>query len=679
MITLMSIDPAARVAELRAEIAGHNTAYHELDEPSIPDADYDSLVRELRALEDEHPDLAVPDSPTQLVGSTPSGLFAPVEHRVRMMSLDNAFDADELREWGTKLERALDGRAVPAYVCELKFDGLAVSIRYENGALVQAATRGNGKIGEDVTHNVLTIEDVPHRLKGAAPDVIEVRGEVYMAIADFDALNDSQRAAGEKTYVNPRNTAAGSLRQKDSTVTASRRLSFWSYQLGDVVGGPSLSSHHDTFDLLASLGLPVNRHSRVVGTIDEVLAFIAEFETNRHDLAYEIDGVVVKVDSLALQNTLGFTSKAPRWAIAYKLPPEERTTKLLDIEVSIGAGGQATPFARLEPVFVGGSTVATATLHNQDQVREKDVRPGDTVIVRKAGDVIPEVVGPVLAERPKDLPVWGFPSECPVCDTTLIRPEGEARNRCPNYDCPQQIRGRIQHFVSRGAMDIEGFGESRVDLFVSDGMLADPADIYTLDFERIGAMEGFGETSVTNLRSAIEESMQRPLGNVLFGLRIQHVGSTVGELLAAGFGNIDGLLAAEVEQIAALEGIGPIIAESVHGWLQVPRNFAVIEKLRAAGLGLEGPPVVDVVQTLEGLTVVVSGGLEAFSRDEVQTAIKSRGGKSPGSVSKKTAALVLGENPGASKLSKAEELGIPMLDEAQFVELLETGTIPNSE
>ncbi|MEE9413828.1 MAG: NAD-dependent DNA ligase LigA, partial [Acidimicrobiales bacterium] len=509
----MSIDPAARAAELRTEIAAHNRAYHELDEPSIPDADYDTLVRELRTLEDEHPHLAVADSPTRLVGAAPSAMFAPVEHRVRMMSLDNAFDADDLRDWATKLERVLDGQEVPAFVCELKFDGLAVSIRYENGELVQAATRGDGKVGEDVTHNVLTIADVPHRLAGDAPAVIEVRGEVYMAIADFDALNDAQRAAGDKIYVNPRNTAAGSLRQKDATVTASRKLSFWSYQLGDVQGAPGLSSHHDTFELLESLGLPVNPHSRVVASIDEVLGFIAEFETKRHDLAYEIDGVVVKVDSLALQNTLGFTSKAPRWAIAYKLPPEERTTKLLDIEVSIGAGGQATPFARLEPVFVGGSTVATATLHNQDQVREKDVRPGDIVIVRKAGDVIPEVVGPVLAARPKGLAAWQFPSECPVCGTTLIRPEGEARNRCPNYDCPQQIRGRIQHFVSRGAMDIEGFGESRVDLFVSEEMLGDPADIYTLDFDRIAAMEGFGETSVTNLRTAIEESKLRPLGN----------------------------------------------------------------------------------------------------------------------------------------------------------------------
>ncbi len=679
MITMMSIDPAARAAELRTEIAAHNRAYHELDEPSIPDADYDTLVRELRTLEDEHPHLAVADSPTRLVGAAPSAMFAPVEHRVRMMSLDNAFDADDLRDWATKLERVLDGQEVPAFVCELKFDGLAVSIRYENGELVQAATRGDGKVGEDVTHNVLTIADVPHRLAGDAPAVIEVRGEVYMAIADFDALNDAQRAAGDKIYVNPRNTAAGSLRQKDATVTASRKLSFWSYQLGDVQGAPGLSSHHDTFELLESLGLPVNPHSRVVASIDEVLGFIAEFETKRHDLAYEIDGVVVKVDSLALQNTLGFTSKAPRWAIAYKLPPEERTTKLLDIEVSIGAGGQATPFARLEPVFVGGSTVATATLHNQDQVREKDVRPGDIVIVRKAGDVIPEVVGPVLAARPKGLAAWQFPSECPVCGTTLIRPEGEARNRCPNYDCPQQIRGRIQHFVSRGAMDIEGFGESRVDLFVSEEMLGDPADIYTLDFDRIAAMEGFGETSVTNLRTAIEESKLRPLGNVLFGLRIQHVGSTVGELLAAGFGDIDGLLDADVERIAAIEGLGPTIAATVHAWLQVPRNREVVEKLRIAGLNLEGPPVVEVAQTLEGLTVVVSGGLEGFSRDQVQTAIKSRGGKSPGSVSKKTAALVVGENPGASKLTKAEELGIPLLDEAEFVELLETGIVPDAK
>lgn len=673
-----STDPSERVAQLREQILRHNEAYYEHDAPEIPDAAYDKLVGELRDLEEQHPELATDDSPSVTVGGAPNQQFAPVEHRQRMMSLGNSFDADELIEWAKKLQRALDGQPVPHYVCELKFDGLAVSIRYENGELVQAATRGNGRVGEDVTHNVLTIADVPHKLSGTPPEVLEVRGEVYMSLADFAALNEAQVAAGEKTYVNPRNTAAGSLRQKDATVTATRKLSFWSYQLGEVVGGPDLASHSDTFEYLRSLGFPVNDHARVVETVDEVLAYIAEYQEKRHELPYDVDGVVVKVDSLALQNTLGFTARAPRWATAYKLPPEEQTTTLLDIEVSIGAGGQATPFARLDPVFVGGSTVATATLHNQDQVRLKDVRPGDTVIVRKAGDVIPEVVGPVLSERPKGLPEWVFPTECPVCDTPLIRPEGEARNRCPNYTCPQQIRGRIQHFVSRGAMDIEGFGESRVDLFVAEGMLEDVGDIYSLDFERIGAMEGFGQTSVTNLQAAIEESKSMPLGNMLFGLRIQHVGATVGEVLAAGFGNLDALLEADTDQIAAIEGLGPVIAESVHGWLKEPDHRAVIEKLRAAGLKLEGPEVIDVAQTLEGLTVVVSGGLTGFSRDEVQTAIKSRGGKSPGSVSKKTTALVLGENPGASKVTKAEEHGIPVLNEAQFVELLETGIVPGS-
>ncbi len=683
----MTIDPAARIAELRQQLARHNESYYENDDPEIPDAEYDLLVAELRQLEDDHPEFADGSSPSQTVGGAPNTQFAPVEHRQRMMSLGNAFDADELRDWAAKLERALDGQAVPAYVCELKFDGLAVSLRYEDGELVQAATRGNGRVGEDVTHNVRTIADIPHRLVAGGsgdsdgvvvPSVIEIRGEVYMAIADFDALNAAQVAAGEKTYVNPRNTAAGSLRQKDATITASRKLSFWSYQLGEVVGGPELDGHSDTFSFLASLGMPVNEHAKVVQTIDEVWAFVEHVEAIRHDLPYEVDGVVVKVDSLALQNTLGFTARAPRWAIAYKLPPEERTTKLLDIAVSVGAGGQVTPFAMLEPVFVGGSTVGTATLHNQDQVREKDVRPGDTVIVRKAGDVIPEVVGPVLSERPKGLPEWVFPTECPVCDTPLIRPEGEARNRCPNYTCPQQVRGRIQHFVSRGAMDIEGFGESRVDLFVSEGMLSDVGDIYSLDFERIGAMEGFGETSVTNLQSAIEESKKMPLGNLLFGLRIQHVGATVGEVLAAGFGNLDAIIAAEKEQISDIEGLGPVIADSVHAWFNDPDHLAVIDKLRAAGLNLEGPELIDVPQTLEGLTVVVSGGLTGFSRDEVQTAIKSRGGKSPGSVSKKTTALVLGENPGGSKVTKAEELGIPTLNEAQFVELLETGQVPDA-
>jgi DNA ligase (NAD+) len=667
---------AARVEELRALVRYHNRRYHELDEPEIPDADYDRLVRELAALEEAHPDLRTEDSPTQLVGGAPSGAFAEVVHRVPMMSLDNVFDVAELRSWAERVERRL-GRPVPAYACELKYDGLAISLRYEDGHLVQAATRGNGRVGEDVTANVRTIADVPHRLTGAPP-VVEVRGEVHLRVSAFRALNAAQEAAGLKRYANPRNTAAGSLRQKDPSVTATRGLSFWCYGVGEVVGGPPLDSHAAVLAWLGTLGLPVNEATSRVATVAEVEAYVVAAEAHRHDRDYETDGVVVKVDDVALQAELGVTSKAPRWAIAYKLPPEEQATRLIGIMVSIGPSGQATPFARLEPVFVGGSTVTTATLHNEDQVRLKDVRPGDTVIVRKAGDVIPEVVGPVLADRPDGLPPWEFPRDCPVCGEALVRGEGIAATMCVNMECPRQVRGRIEHFVSRGAMDIEHLGEQRVDLFVSEGLLTDIGDLYTLDLDRVRALEGFGEVSVRNLAQAIDASRSRPLANLLFGMRIPHVGAAVAELLATGFGHLDALASAAPEEIERVEGLGPIIARSVHAFFRRPHNLEVIEKLRAAGVNFEGP-VVDrtAPQVLEGRTVVVTGALDAFTREEAEAAIKARGGKSPGSVSKKTTALVVGADPGASKLGRAEELGVPVLDEAGFVHLLETGELPS--
>jgi len=671
----------ARVEELRSLIRHHDERYHALDDPEIPDAEYDALLVELRQLEAEHPHLATPDSPTQRVGAAGRATFAEVEHRVRMFSLDNAFDLDELTAWSERVLRRLgtgDDEAAPApnWACELKFDGLAVSLRYEEGRLVQAATRGDGRFGEDVTANVRTIDDVPERLDGAPP-VLEVRGEVYLGLAAFASLNAAQEAAGEKTYVNPRNTAAGSLRQKDAAVTATRDLSFWAYQVGEVVGGPDLASHLDTLAWLDGLGLPVNDRSARFDDFAAVLDHVQAVEAARHDLDYEIDGVVVKVDDLALQADLGFTARAPRWAVAYKLPPEERTTTLLDIEVSIGPGGQATPFARLEPVFVGGSTVTAATLHNADQVAAKDVRPGDTVVVRKAGDVIPEVLRPVLADRPDDRPPWAFPTECPECGAGLVRGEGEAATFCPNHACPRQVRGRIEHFASRGAMDIEGFGEQRVDLFVAEGLLADVADVFSLDYDRIATFEGFGEVSVANLRAAVDEARSQPLGRLLFGLRIPHVGTTVADLVARSFGDLDGLLAATVEDLEAVEGLGPVIAASVHDWLREERNRDLLERLRTAGLHLEAADAAgdDVPQVLEGMAVVVTGTLAGMGRDDARAAITARGGTSPGSVSKKTTALVAGENAG-SKLAKAEELGIPVLDEAAFEALLATGQLP---
>jgi DNA ligase (NAD+) len=673
-------DPAERAEALRAPIRYHNRRYFELDAPEIPDADFDALVRELRALEDEFPDLVTPDSPTRVVGGAPSATFAPVVHRVPMMSLDNAFDEDELAAWGARLERRMAelGDASPdvGFVCELKIDGLAISLRYEGGRLVQGATRGDGRIGEDVTANVAVIDAVPERLPADAPTVLEVRGEVYMPLAVFERINAAQTEAGLARYANPRNTAAGSLRQKDASVTAGRGLAFWSYQLGEVEGGPRFRTHHETLEYLRDLGLPVNPEITRLEALGDVYDFAKGWEERRHDLDYEIDGVVVKVDDLTLRDELGFTSKAPRWAIAYKFPPEERTTLLRDIMVSIGRTGRATPFAVLEPVFVGGSTVGVATLHNEDQVAAKDVRPGDIVIVRKAGDVIPEVVGPVLADRPKGLRRWRFPTACPVCGTTLVRAEGEADHRCPNESCPARVAGAIEHFASRGAMDIEGLGEQRVQLFAELGMLADVADVYTLDLDRVRDMEGFGELSVANLRAAIEASKSRPLANLLVGLNIRHLGPAGAEAIATELGHLDRILDASVDEIAAVEGIGPIIARSVHEWFADERNRATVEKLRAAGVNFAGPDKVDVPPTLAGRSVVVTGTLARFTRDEVEAVIKAHGGKSPGSVSKKTTAVVVGEGPGASKLSKAEELGVPVLDEAGFVHLLETGDLP---
>jgi DNA ligase (NAD+) len=679
------LDPVARADELRAEIRHHNRLYYDEDAPEIPDADYDALVRELRALEELHPDLVVPDSPTQVIGGEPSAVFAEVVHRVPMMSLDNAMDESELRAWGERTARSLTRLGVDpdgiGYVCELKFDGLAVSLRYEGGRFVQGATRGDGRRGEDVTPNLRTVEDIPDSLPPGAPPVLEVRGEIFMRASEFERINTALAEAGQRTYVNPRNTAAGSLRQKDAAITASRNLSFWSYQLGeiDTGDGPQPSSHHDTLDLLRGLGFPVNPEVRLVPSLDDVYAFCEHWVTHRHDLDYEIDGVVVKIDDLDVRRQMGFTAKAPRWAIAFKFPPEERSTKLRDILVSIGRTGRATPFAQLEPVFVGGVVVGQATLHNEDQVRAKDVRPGDTVVVRRAGDVIPEVVGPVLAERPEGLEPWAFPHDCPVCGTALVRPEGEADHRCPNLSCPARVGGTIEHFASRGGLDIEGFGEQRVRLFQSLGMLKDVADIYHLDYDRIRELEGFGDTSIANLQAAIEASKHRPLTNLLVGLNIRHLAGAGSEALAGHFGHLDAIMEASLDELKAVDGVGPIIAESVHAWFAEPANRALVERLRAAGVNFQGPEASRKPQTLAGRSVVVTGTLERFSREEVEAVIKAHGGKSPSSVSKKTTAVVVGEGPGASKLTKAESLGVPILDEDAFEHLLATGELPEQD
>ena len=689
-------DSGARVRELQA-LLNHHSALYYTDKPEIPDADFDDLLAELKALEARHPELVHPVSPTQRVGAPPDTAFAPVRHAPPMMSLHNALDLDELRAWNERVHRALAGASGPAteqslptledttvsaYAVELKFDGLAISIRYEDGVLVRAATRGDGRVGEDVTHSVRTVADVPIRLRGQAPAVLEARGEVFLRLSTFDTLNARQAARGEKSYVNPRNAAAGSLRQKDARVTAERGLSFWCYQLGSIEGGPSFSSHTRTLQWLKSLGLPVDEHWACLADLAAVEAHVADFERRRHDLDYEFDGMVVKVDDLGLQARLGMDAKAPRWAIAYKFPPEERITKLLDIEVSIGPSGQATPFARLEPVFVGGVTVVTATLHNQDQVAAKDVRPGDTVIVRRAGEVIPEVVGPVPSERPEGSEPWSFPRDCPVCGQPLKRAEGMSATLCVNYWCPRQVRGRIEHFVGRSAMDVEFLGERNIDHFVSEGLLGDVVGLYSLDFERIAEMEGFGEISVNNLRNSIEASKQQPLSRLLFALSIPEIGQVNAQVLAAAFGDIDSILEADEAALADVEGFGPIIAASVRAWFDDPHNRELVEGLREAGLRMEAnePGGRDAdeprPQTLAGMSVVVSGTLEGLSRDEAKQAIAARGGSSPASVSGRTTALVVGADPGASKVRKAETSGVAVIDEAAFRELLETGKLP---
>lgn len=680
-------DVLHKVEALRNELLEHNERYYIDDAPVISDADYDALVAELRDLEERY-GLVDEASPTQRVSGRRSEAFSPVVHSSPLLSLDNAFASADLRAWDERIRRRLgdDGLVDPLrYVCELKIDGVAISIRYEDGELVQAATRGDGRIGEDVTANIRTIDVIPNRLPSGAPDVLEVRGEVYMSTEAFEALNAWATETGHAPYINPRNSAAGSLRQKDPAITATRDLAMWCYQLGEIVGGPEFAKHEETFDFLRDLGFPVNPEVQVVDGVDEVVSFAEGWEDRRHDLDYEIDGAVTKVSDLDLRNELGFTARAPRWAIAYKFPPEERTTKLLDIRVSVGRTGRTTPYAVLEPVFVGGANVERATLHNEDQVAAKDVRPGDTVIVRRAGDVIPEVVGPVLAGRPKGLRRWKFPTVCPCpIGSQLVRPEGESDTRCVHPECPFQRQGAIEHYAGRGAMDIDGLGERSIAQFIELGLLSDIASIYELDFDAVLELEGYGQTSVDNLRAAIAASTDRSLAKLLVGLNIRHLGPSGAGALAAHFGHLDAIVEASaaddaVETIAAIEGVGPTIAAAVREWFIQPANLEMLERLRSAGVNFEGPAPVasaDVEPVLDGMSIVVTGTLENYSRDEAAAAITSRGGKSPGSVSGKTTALVVGEGPGASKVTKAEANDVPVLDEAAFEHLLATGELP---
>jgi DNA ligase (NAD+) len=655
-----------RVEELREQVNHHRYRYHVLDDPEVSDAEYDEAMRELRGLEDEFPELITPDSPTQLVGGQPSALFAPVAHGAPMLSLDNAFSLEELTAWTVRVERRAGEGA--RFVCELKIDGVACALTYERGILTRAATRGDGYTGEDITANVRTVREIPRKLSvDPPPDVIEVRGEMYLPVKAFETLNEELTEAGQRPFANPRNAAAGSLRQKDARVTASRPLRLWVHSFG-AAEGVEFDTHTGYLDWASGAGLPVPPTTEVLETPEKVEAFLRRWEEVRHSVDWEIDGAVIKVDQIDLQRQLGATSNAPRWAIAYKFPPEERTTVLKAIDVHTGRTGTVTPFARLEPVFVAGVTITTATLHNEDEVRRKDVRVGDTVIVRRAGDVIPEIVGPVPSKRPKGARRWRFPTRCPSCGTELVRREGEAAWRCPNRSCPSRNVEWLGAFSSRGAMDIEGLGYVTGIALLDRGFVSDPGDVYALTADDLAQLEGFADKSISNLLAAIEASKDRPIWRLLVGLNIRHVGSHVAQVLADHFRSIEALAAASEEEIDAVPGIGPEIARSFREWFDDPVNVALIEKLRKAGVRMaDERPAETGPKPLEGSTIVLTGGLETLSREEATALAQEAGARVASSVSKKTDFVVAGENPG-SKRDRAIELGVVVLDEQGFLE-----------
>ncbi len=733
----------ARIEALRRQIDDHNYRYYVLDDPEIPDAEYDRLMRELQRLESEHPELVTPDSPTQRVGAPPSSAFAEVRHRVPMLSLDNAFSDEELDEFDRRVRERL-GMDEVAYSAEPKFDGLAVSLRYEGGRFVQAATRGDGYTGEDVTANARTIRAIPLRLLGEGwPELLEVRGEVVMPKRGFEALNERQRARGDKPFANPRNAAAGSLRQLDPAVTAERPLSFFAYAVGEMEGGAMADTHSGNMRLLQGWGLPVPRELEICRGVTACHAYYRRMLERRKALDFEIDGVVFKVDELALQARLGHVARAPRWAIARKFPAEEALSKVLDVDWQVGRTGALTPVARLEPVFVGGATVSNATLHNMDEIERKDVWIGDTVVVRRAGDVIPEIVKSLPERRPKDARPVTLPAHCPVCGAAVIRPEGEAVARCSGgLYCPAQRKQAIRHFASRKAMDIEGLGDRLVDQLVDRGLVETPADLYALSREQLAALERMGEKSADNLLAALERSKQTTLPRFLYALGIMGIGEAMAATLAASLGTLEAiegltlsdlieirpsrakalhaalagsglspdsptdrlpppaslkwcrpvhmmtlaerfptlgdLLQAPPEALAnapsvRIEGVGEVLAEKIVTFFRQPHNREVIERLIAAGVHWpEARPDADAPKPLAGRTYVLTGTLSGFTRDEAKARLETLGARVSSSVSRKTTAVIAGENPG-SKLARAEKLGVPVLDESALVALLEGG------
>ena len=663
-----------RIEDLRSQIASHDYCYYVLDRPTISDAEYDGLMRELRALEQRFPELVTPSSPTQRVGGKGSELFAPVEHPSPMLSLDNVFSTEELRAWLGRLQRAV-GDSID-FVCELKIDGLAVSLLYQNGVFMRGATRGDGRVGEDITANLRTVRPIPAHLQGSQhPGMLEVRGEVYQPISVFERLNQDLIAKNQRPFANPRNAAAGSLRQKDPAVTAARGLSFWCYGTDAGAGRPVATRaerHSEDLEYLRSLGLPANPNIERASTLEQVASYCAKWQAHRHDVDYQIDGVVIKVDRYRQREDLGATSRAPRWAVAYKFPPEERTALVKRIAVHTGRTGRVTPYVELEPVHVGGVTVTSATLHNQDDLRRKDVREGDTVIVHRAGDVIPEVVGPVLEKRPPGTPVWTFPTQCPACATPLVRKPGEADWRCPNRKgCPSQTVEWLCHFGSPDALDIEHLGYQTVTALVERGWLADPADLYALDATHLVQLPGFAEKSAQNLLDAIAASKRRPFWRLLVGLNIQRVGAHVAQLLAQRFASMDALAAANLDDLQAIEGVGPEIARTVHQWFRDPENGTLINKLGQSGLRVKDEAAAAPVgpRPLDGKIVVITGTLPTLSREEATALAQQAGARVTSSVSKKTSFVVVGQEAG-SKLAKAQELDIESIDEAEFLRRL---------
>lgn len=685
-------DPATRIEELRRTIEHNAYLYYAEDAPAVSDAVYDSMMRELRALEAAHPELVDPASPTQRVGGYVGEQFAPIRHAQRMYSLDDAMGLEELDIWMTRTFEALGG--VVPLCCELKIDGSGIALTYEDGRLVRAATRGDGTVGEDVTPNIRTIRDVPLRLRARALDMLaardealELRGEVYLPKRSFAALNEAAEQEGKTPFANPRNAAAGSLRQKDYHITAARDLSTFIYATA-ANDQFNFSGQFELLEWMRQAGFHVNPDVKLCESAEEVRAFCRDALKRREDLPYEIDGVVVKVNEFALQDSLGYTARAPRWAIAYKFPPEEKTTLLRDITVQVGRTGALTPVAELLPVTVAGSVVARATLHNEDEVHRKDVRVGDTVIVRKAGDVIPEVVGPILNLRPADADIWNMPSTCPVCGSPVVREEGEAVVRCLSIECPAQTVERLIHWCSRNAMDIDGMGENIITRLAETDLVTDVADFYhlseydlaTLDMGRVnkdGEAIRLGAVMAAKLRANIEKSKAADFSRVLFGLGVRHVGKKTAENLAAAFPNMEALRQAEVAQLAAVEGVGAIIAESLYAFFRTPQNIQVIERLKDQGVQMQAvvaQPAAE--QPLDGLTFVLTGSLvkSGMTRTEAGDALKALGAKVTGSVSQKTSYVIAGEAAG-SKQAKAESLGVPVLSEDDFLRILETGTI----